>query len=210
MERTTQGPLSGNDAPPGMWTAAERSAASAREPVVIVESLRDGSGSTSHLVYDEVTRIGVIIDPTDGPRGTRTRLERLVEDLGIDLQLVLDTGRTTGTEAVTHFVQRHGARAAIGSGSAATLTDHPTSDPRGCPFDVLVQPGDELRAGPLRIEAVSRAGHVPAAVGFRVGDLLFGATRERTSSNPPWTAAGESGRTRARRGRAFTGLEDAA
>lgn len=187
-----------SDAPPGMWTAMQRRAQAARVPLPVVETLHGVDGTASHLVYDEPSRIGIVVDPTDGPGGTRAHLAALVGHLGIDVHFVLETRlRPDHLGAVAHFVQRHGARAVIADGEAAELRgrDLPAEhgfDPRACPFDVLLTDGDELLAGPLRIRAQVRVERACATASYRVGERLLGSERRGADAKRPVSSAAPS------------------
>lgn len=43
----------------------------------------------------------------------------------------------------------------------------------GSQFDVLLQPGEQLRAGALTIEAIPTPGHTPACMTYKIDDALF-------------------------------------
>lgn len=158
----------GIDAPPGMFTGALRLAEMTRPARLRVETFVDPvTGEATWLAYDEVSRIGVVVDPAspgDGDDTPRADLVSAIEDLAIDLHFSLET-RDGARSGAAWLARRYGARV-VGAAEAAGL-----SEVRLLP-EIVAEPGDEFRAGPLRIEVL------PATVGgqgvrYRVAGTLF-------------------------------------
>lgn len=174
------------DAPPGMWRS--KLVRDLRSPQVRVEAfLHEPTASLSYLVYDDASRIGVVIDPVseldplDGcPPRPDQRMTAAIEALDIDLQYALETRVHCNHFTAASFLQdRYGAATAIAAGVSdvqrrlAALFDGSRFETDGGQFDVLVHDGDVLRAGPLRIEVVGVPGPPMARVGYRIGDASF-------------------------------------
>jgi glyoxylase-like metal-dependent hydrolase (beta-lactamase superfamily II) len=79
-----------------------------------------------------------------------------------------------------YFKERYGAKTAIGKyiigvqalfGEAFNLGAGFPVD--GSQFDVLMEDGDTLDAGPIRIEAIHTPGHTPACLTYHIDDALF-------------------------------------
>jgi glyoxylase-like metal-dependent hydrolase (beta-lactamase superfamily II) len=170
--------------------ARESKAGGVRHDRLRVEPFFDSlTSNVTYLVYDDDTRVGVVIDTlTDFDlRAARTsnesstRVARVVDRLDIDLQYALETHvHADHLTALPFFADYFGARSVIGAGVGAVQTrfrdffglgaDFPVD---GSQFDVLVTGGDILSAGPLRIEILDTPGHTPACVTYRIGDSLF-------------------------------------
>jgi glyoxylase-like metal-dependent hydrolase (beta-lactamase superfamily II) len=173
------------DAPPGMWSRPARDAGTRR--TVVETFVHDRTSCISYLVYDDATRVGVVIDPVSEPDplerrfGPNTTMTAAIEALDIDLQFALETRVHRGHfSAASFFRNRFGAAIVISaevSGlqrSLAGLFAGSGFVPDGEPFDVLVRDGDVLQAGPLRIEIVAPPGPPAATVAYRIRDALFG------------------------------------
>jgi glyoxylase-like metal-dependent hydrolase (beta-lactamase superfamily II) len=94
---------------------------------------------------------------------------------------VLDThAHADHLTGMPFFRERYGARTAIGAEIRQVqaifrdifhLGDGFPVD--GSQFDVLLQEGDALEAGPFRVEPFHTPGHTPACMSYRIGDALF-------------------------------------
>jgi len=160
------------DAPPGMFTRALRAAARIRPADVRVLAFLDpATGASSHLVYDEESRIGVVVDPA-AAGGTRdadaplAALAEAIDHLAIDLQISLET-RPEGNRrsAAPWLARRHGALVVAGArvGTAGT---------NAAPADLVAEEGDEIVAGPLRIEVLS-PDHRTGGTRYRIAGRVF-------------------------------------
>ncbi len=145
--------------------------------------------SLTYLVYDEVTRDAVVIDPVldfDPKSGTTftesvEAVAAFVDQHELELRFALDTHpHADHLSALPWFRERYGARTVIGAGIRAVQEtwrghfnlggDFPVD---GSQFDVLLEDGETLEAGSLSIEALLTEGHTPASLTYRIGDALF-------------------------------------
>jgi glyoxylase-like metal-dependent hydrolase (beta-lactamase superfamily II) len=159
-------------------------------PEISVRSfVHEPTSSLTYLVYDDASRVGVVIDPVSdfgeaegGAGGESTRrLAATIDALGIDLQYALETHVHDDHLTGLGFLgDRYGAHSVIAAD--VTAVQHGLSRlfgttanlvPDGSQFDVLVRDGDVLRAGPLRIEVLAIPGPLPACVAYRIGSAVF-------------------------------------
>lgn len=143
----------------------------------------------TYVVFDEVTRDAVVIDPVldFDPLAAETgtdSVEKIVsfaKQHGLRVHYVLEThahaDHITGAPLLKKRLEADvviGARITevqktfrqVFDLGAALATD-------GSQFDRLVGDGDELRAGALRVEVIATPGHTPACVTYKIGDALF-------------------------------------
>lgn len=154
------------------------------------ETFYDPATSTlTHVVYDPVERVGVVIDPVldfdpvTGRTSTDSaeRVARFLDRERLALPFVLDThAHADHVTALPFFKDRFGARTVIGKDIVlvqrvfAELFD--LGDDFACDgrqFDVLLGHGDRLDVGPFELEAWHTPGHTPACMSYRIDDLLF-------------------------------------
>lgn len=122
-----------------------------------IRSLFDPETSTySYLVFDTATRRAALIDPV------LERIDRdlgLVADLGLSLELVLDTHiHADHVTSAGEMRERTGAR----TGRAAAYGP-------GC-ADLALKSGDRLSLGSTSIEVLETPGHTVGCVSFVVRD----------------------------------------
>lgn len=160
-DTTTKGDL-GVDAPPGMYTEALRREASRRPATLRVETFRDpASGTPTELVYDDVSRIGVVIDPRAAgsgadPAAPSRALIDAIERLAIDLQYSLETRHEEGHRSASQWLaRRYGTLVVRGSGDAPAEAWAPHPAAGSAVVDIVAEDGEELVAGPLRIGVVA-------------------------------------------------------
>lgn len=143
----------------------------------------------TYVVYDELARVGVVIDPVQDydPKSGRTwsesndRVANFIERRGLRIPYALEThAHADHLSGVPYFKQRYGAKTVIGwrlpriqALWAKLLHLGPEFRTDGSQWDVLLADGDELDVGPFVIEALSTPGHTPACLTYRVGDALF-------------------------------------
>lgn len=143
----------------------------------------------TYVVFDPNSRDAVVIDPVldYDPLASQTSLqsvEKVLDFLAeqrLKLHYVLEThahaDHLTGAQ---YLKRRCGAGVVIG----ARITEvqetfkqvfdlPPDFKTDGSQFDVLMQDGQELSAGSLRIRALSTPGHTPACVSYLIGDAVF-------------------------------------
>lgn len=147
------------------------------------------TATVSYVAYDEVERVGVVIDPVldfdpaSGRIGTASadQISRFLDEEGIRIPFVLDThAHADHFSAMPYFVERYGAKTVIGQEIVAVqrvfrdlfhLGDALKVD--GRQFDLLLGDGQKLDVGPFEIEALHTPGHTPACLSYRIEDALF-------------------------------------
>lgn len=153
-----------------------------------IESFFDERTSTlTYLVHRD--GIGVVIDPVldYAPNSGRTFLESAgrvaehIDALGLRIPFALDThAHADHLSGLAWFRERYGARTGIGAG--ITLIQAHFADVYGLgddfpvdgrQFDLLLEDGQVLEAGPLAIRVLHTPGHTPACVSYLVEDALF-------------------------------------
>jgi glyoxylase-like metal-dependent hydrolase (beta-lactamase superfamily II) len=149
----------------------------------------EATATLSYVVWDEDTRIAVLIDsvldfdPKSGRTNTRScqAIAGFLDERRLSLRFVLDThAHADHLTAMPFFQERFGARTGIGAEirqvqaifrKTFNLGDVFRTD--GSQFDVLLGEGDVLEVGPLRVEAFHTPGHTPACMSYRIGNDLF-------------------------------------
>ena len=143
----------------------------------------------TYVVYDEHSKDAVIIDPVldldTTPWRTFTdsidKVAAFVTAQGLKVHWVLDTHVHADHLSGAHALKdRFDAKAAIGNNIAVVqeifkgafnlAKDFPTD---GRQFDRLLEDGDVLEAGTLKIEVMHTPGHTPACNTYRIGDAVF-------------------------------------
>ena len=143
----------------------------------------------TYLVWDPQTRDAVIIDPVlDFDPSTGRVWTESVEQVAafvaahqLHLRVILEThahaDHLTGARALR---LRFGAPVAIGRPITAVqaifapVFGMGAEVPRdGSQFDRLLDDGEIIEAGSLRVEAIATPGHTPACMSFRIGDAVF-------------------------------------
>jgi glyoxylase-like metal-dependent hydrolase (beta-lactamase superfamily II) len=147
------------------------------------------TGTLTYLVYAPSEGVGVVIDPVaefDPASGALTHARAkevgdFIDARSLAVPWVLEThAHADHLSAMPWFKERYGARSVIGRHIAevqATFRDvfnlgddFPVD---GRPFDRLLDDGEVVEAGPLRIEALHTPGHTPACLSYRIGDTVF-------------------------------------
>ncbi len=149
-----------------------------------------GTWTLTYVAWDPDTRDAVVIDAVldydPAPSRVSTRslddVEHFSRDRRLQLHWILDThahaDHLTGSQEMkTRFPD---AKVAIGERIREVQAafkpvfnlapDFPTD---GSQFDRLLQDGEMIEAGALRIRIIATPGHTPACVSFLVGDAVF-------------------------------------
>jgi glyoxylase-like metal-dependent hydrolase (beta-lactamase superfamily II) len=147
------------------------------------------TSTLTYLPFDELERVGVVIDsvldfdPVSGRTSTTSAdaVARFLEAEGIRVPFVLDThAHADHLSAMQYFKERFGAQTVIGADIVKVqrvfrdlfnLGD--TLPPDGRQFDVLLADGDVLDVGSFKVEALHTPGHTPACMSYRIDDALF-------------------------------------
>ena len=155
-----------------------------------IQPFYDAPTSTlTYVVYDEKTQDAVLIDPVRDfePLGSKVswggaqQIAQWIDDKGLKLHWVLEThAHADHLSGAPFFVDRYGAKVAIGSHitvvqetfkgvynlAASFKTD-------GSQFDKLLEDGEVLEAGSVKVKAYHTPGHTPACVSYLVDDAVF-------------------------------------
>jgi glyoxylase-like metal-dependent hydrolase (beta-lactamase superfamily II) len=155
---------------------------------MVIQEFFDGATSTlTYVVHDG--RTGVVIDPVFDfdPKSARTAT-RSAEQVGVYIDrhslaipFVIDThAHADHLTALPYFQQRYGAKSVTGSRVGEVQRafrdiynlgdDFPVD---GSQFDVLLDEGEELAFGSLRVHALHTPGHTPAHMSWQIGDAVF-------------------------------------
>lgn len=147
------------------------------------------TSSLTYVAYDEVERMGVVIDsvldfdPASGRTWTESADEvaRFLEQERISVPYVLDThAHADHFTAMPYFKERFGAKTVIGADivkvqrvfrDVFNLGDDFPCDARQ--FDLLLKDGETLDIGPFELKALHTPGHTPACMSYRIQDSLF-------------------------------------
>ncbi len=157
--------------------------------MLIQEFFDDATSTLTYVVYDEAARVGIVIDPVldYDPKSARIReasAERVaafIDDEKLAVPYVIDThAHADHLTALPFFQKRYGARSVTGVGVGVVQekfrsifnlgSDFPVD---GRQFDLLLDEGDEIEFGSLRLRALHTPGHTPAHMSWQVGDALF-------------------------------------
>jgi len=177
IPETTTRREAGADLPPGMFTEALRREARRRPANLRVETFRDpASGASTQLVYDENSRIGVVVDPVAaGDAGDRLApcadLVDAIERLSIDLQFALETRSGSRARSASAWLARRFGSIVVRVGSDAP-SDVLDGVPTGAEAPFAPAGQDEIVAGPLRIEVLSTG----TGTCYRISGAVFPST----------------------------------
>ena len=149
-----------------------------------------GTWTLTYVAWDPDTRDAVVIDAVldydPAPSRVSTRslddVEHFIRDRRLQLHWILDThahaDHLTGSREMKNRFPD--AKVAIGERIREVQAafkpvfnlgpDFPTD---GSQFDRLLQDGEMIEAGALRIRIIATPGHTPACVSFLVGDAVF-------------------------------------
>jgi glyoxylase-like metal-dependent hydrolase (beta-lactamase superfamily II) len=146
------------------------------------------TSTMTYVVFDPQSRDAVVIDPVrdfDPASGKVSFASaQLVDDFltkhKLHLRFVLEThAHADHLSGAPFFVEKYAAKVAIGAKITAVqevfkgvfdLGDLKTD---GSQFDVLLDDGEVLEAGTLRIKTLHTPGHTPACATYQLGDVLF-------------------------------------
>lgn len=147
------------------------------------------TATLSYVVADEESRLALVIDPVADfdPRNARLShasceaMARWIDEQRLAVPWVLDThAHADHFSGMPFFRARYGAQGAIGRAITRVqvtvrglygLGDALPCD--GRQWDRLLEDGDVLEAGALRLDALHTPGHTPACMTYRIGEALF-------------------------------------
>ncbi len=154
----------------------------------IKQFFHEVTSTFSYVVYSELSKMGVLIDPVldyDHKSGrTSTKFANQILDFcnsnSLKIDWILETHAHADHFSSAQFLKSHlGSDVCIGENirlvqdtfskifNISDITD------KNYYFDQLLKDGDKLLAGDLEIEVISTPGHTPACCSFRIGDNLF-------------------------------------
>jgi glyoxylase-like metal-dependent hydrolase (beta-lactamase superfamily II) len=156
-------------------------------PVDIRGFFDEATNSVTYLVADPVTRTAAVIDavlgfdPISGriDVGAADALLTAAGEAGYALAWILEThAHADHLSAADYLRRRTGAKLAIGSGIREVQSVFgprfaDTVEPAGGDFDRLLEDGEALLLGELKIEVIATPGHTPACVSYKIGDAVF-------------------------------------
>jgi glyoxylase-like metal-dependent hydrolase (beta-lactamase superfamily II) len=147
----------------------------------------EATWSLTYLVDDGAN--AVVIDSIRDyePRSGRTswrsaeKIAAVIDDRKLAVGYVIDThAHADHLSGMPFFKERYGARTVTGAGVGIVQEafrkiyglgdDFPVD---GCQFDVLLDEGEHIDAGSLRVEAMHTPGHTPAHMSWRIDDAVF-------------------------------------
>ncbi|EQC44050.1 MBL fold metallo-hydrolase [Bacteriovorax sp. Seq25_V] len=155
-----------------------------------VESFFDKNTFTvTYVVYDEQSKDAVVIDSVldfDSHSGTITnesylKVKNYILDNGLKLKKVLETHAHADHLTAAPLFKKDFPEAALVIGKAITLVQQTFApvfnlvdlDTDGSQFDILMDEGDVLEAGTIKIEAISTPGHTPACLTYKIDNMIF-------------------------------------
>lgn len=155
----------------------------------IQEFFHEATSTLTYVVADEAAQVAVVIDPVMDfdPKSGRTAwrsseaVARYIDERRLSVPYVIDThAHADHLSGLRFFKQRYGAKTVTGRGVGviqrafrAIYNLGPEFPTDGRQFDILLDEGEELEAGVLRIRAMHTPGHTPAHMSWQMGDALF-------------------------------------
>ncbi len=149
----------------------------------------EATSTLTYVVYDDGARVGVVVDPVldFDPKSGRTsqtsaaKVARFIDQEKLSVPYVIDThAHADHLSALPFFKTRYGARSVTGAkvgevqrAFRAIYNLPPTFPVDGRQFDVLLDEGDDLAFGSLRVHAIHTPGHTPAHMSWQIGDAVF-------------------------------------
>lgn len=142
----------------------------------------------TYVVWDGATKDAVVIDPVLDyePVGSYTftdsvdQVSGFLKDQGLKLRYILEThAHADHLSGAALLKRRFDAKVAIGraitkvQATFKDVFDLPNLATDGRQFDRLLDDGQVLEAGSLRIKVLSTPGHTPACMTFQIDDAIF-------------------------------------
>lgn len=134
-------------------------------------------GANCYIIIDENRRISAIIDPG----GTDTEISEYIVSENLKVKYILIThGHLDHIGGVEYLREKTGAKVAIHQNDAAMLLDPKLNlssmgynEIRCKPADILLNDGDILNLGELKIEVLHTPGHTPGGICFKIDNVCF-------------------------------------
>lgn len=143
----------------------------------------------TYIVWDEKTKDGVLIDSVLDyePVGSRLWTESFdeytafIDDEQIHIHYLLETHAHADHISAAPFLKKKYPQARIVIGSHIREVQNVFKDffnlkelqTDGRQFDILLDDGDEIEAGSIKIKALHTPGHTPACLSYLIEDALF-------------------------------------
>ena len=144
----------------------------------------------TYLVFDPQTKDAVVIDPVWDYDPAASKLSQksvlevlsFIEQKGLKLHYILETHAHADHLTGAKLIQKKHPQAKVAIGAKITsvqelfkkiynFDDHYKTD--GSQFDLLLEDGQEIKAGSLTIKSIATPGHTPACVSYLIGDAVF-------------------------------------
>ena len=148
------------------------------------------TGTLTYLVFDPQTKDAVVIDPVWDYDPAASKLSQksvlevlsFIEQKGLKLHYILETHAHADHLTGAKLIQKKHPQAKVAIGAKITsvqelfkkiynFDDHYKTD--GSQFDLLLEDGQEIKAGSLTIKSIATPGHTPACVSYLIGDAVF-------------------------------------
>jgi glyoxylase-like metal-dependent hydrolase (beta-lactamase superfamily II) len=149
----------------------------------------DATSTLTYVVFDEKSKDAVIIDPVldfDPASGkiedkSALQLMNFIKAGNLKIHYILETHAHADHLSSSHLIKQFlpGSKLAIGEriievqkifkkifNLARLKTD-------GSQFDALLEDGQTLQAGILRVDVIPTPGHTPACISYKIGDSIF-------------------------------------
>lgn len=154
-----------------------------------IETFYDPATFTlTYVVFDEMTKDAVIIDPVldynpnSGKYGYQSadKLIGFIKAKELNAHYILEThAHADHITSSVYLKEKLGCKVAIGENIKVVqevfknffnLKDVLTD---GSQFDVLLKDGEEVSAGSIKIKIIATPGHTPACVTYQIKDMIF-------------------------------------
>lgn len=149
----------------------------------------EGTSTLTYLVYDEVSRDSLVIDPVldYSPEDQSVALrsvERVSQDIlekNLNLRMILETHVHADHLTGAQGLKKNFPQAQVGASVRITEVQKTFSEilgvknvrPEGKDFDFLFQDNVTLKIGSLELKVFPTPGHTPACSSFLIQDALF-------------------------------------
>jgi glyoxylase-like metal-dependent hydrolase (beta-lactamase superfamily II) len=149
----------------------------------------EDTSTLTYVVADRGAGVAFVVDPVRDfdPKSGRASwrsaeaVASWIDGAGLAVPWVVDThAHADHLSGLPFFRDRYGARAVTGAGVGVVQAHFrdvfnlgPSFPADGRQFDVLLDEGEELRAGGLVLRALHTPGHTPAHMSWQVGDAVF-------------------------------------
>ncbi|MGG4604620.1 MBL fold metallo-hydrolase [Paenalcaligenes sp. Me131] len=144
--------------------------------------------TVSYVVSDPATKQAAVIDPVldydhrSGAVSTRSAQKLLdyAAEQGLSIVWILETHAHADHLSAAPFLRQHtGAKVAIGEHICTVqrifsdVFNVSDVSGKGVEFDTLLNDGEVIALGNLRIEVLHTPGHTPACVAYKIADAVF-------------------------------------